>query len=85
MNIAKDTASSSEFNTKVSDQLNEQLFRNVCVNGSRSTILSIGFSGQANTITRGNKARAEDEYHSKGQNNSKLKKFKNWRVGHELH
>lgn len=44
MNIAKDTASSSEFRTKVSDQLNEQLFRNVW-NGSRSTILSIGFSG----------------------------------------
>lgn len=84
MNIAKDTASSSEFRTKVSDQLNEQLFRNVW-NGSRSTILSIGFSGQANTMTRGNKARAEDEYHSKGQNNSKLKKLKNWRVGHELH
>ena len=76
MNIAKDTASSSEFRTKVSDQLNEQLFRNVW-NGSRSTILPIGFSGQANTITRGNKGRAEDEYHSKGQNNSKLKKFKN--------
>ena len=76
MNIAKDTASSSEFRTKASDQLNEQLFRNVW-NGSRSNILSIGFSGQANTITRGNKARAEDEYHSKGQNNSKLKKFKN--------
>ena len=76
MNIAKDTASSSEFRTKVSDQLNEQLFRNVW-NGSRSNILSIGFSGQANTITRGNKGRAEDEYHSKGQNNSKLKKFKN--------
>lgn len=76
MNIAKDTASSSEFRTKASDQLNEQLFRNVW-NGSRSNILSIGFSGQANTITRGNKGRAEDEYHSKGQNNSKLKKFKN--------